>query len=63
MWNRKSHPNILPLIGVSGQDFTMVSEWMENGNIREYVLTHPEVNRPSIVSQSILRPFYARSLR
>lgn len=33
MWNRQPHPNILPLLGVSSRDFTMVSEWMENGNI------------------------------
>lgn len=63
MWDRRSHPNILPLIGVSNRKFTMVSEWMENGNIREYISTHPEVNRPSVVSQSTLKPFYECSLR
>lgn len=50
MWNRRPHPNILPLIGVLAPDFIMVSEWMENGNIREYVTAHPRVNRPLTVS-------------
>ena len=54
MWNRRQHPNILPLLGVSGEDFVMVSEWMENGNIKQYILAHPDVNRPSLVSEPIL---------
>lgn len=62
MWNRQPHPNILPLLGVSSRDFTMVSEWMENGNISQFVLAHPEVNRPSLVSRFVLRSFHASSL-
>jgi hypothetical protein len=50
MWNRRQHPNILPLLGVSDQDFLMVSEWMENGNIKQYILAHPDANLPSLVS-------------
>ena len=53
MWNRRSHPNILPLLGVSnkGLDFIMVSEWMENGNVKQYISNNPGVNRPSLVSE------------
>jgi hypothetical protein len=57
MWNRRPHPNILPLLGVSDEDFTMVSEWMEHGNIRQFVLTRPDVNRPSVVSRPTLQRF------
>jgi hypothetical protein len=28
----------------------MVSEWMPNDNVREYVLRHPQVNRMKLVS-------------
>lgn len=41
IWKNLSHPNILSLIGVPDtlEDgrFSMVSEWMANGNIVEYV--------------------------
>jgi len=41
MWKNLSHPNILHLIGVPDTledgKFSMVSEWMANGNIMEYV--------------------------
>ena len=41
MWKNLSHPNVLDLIGVPDalEDgrFSMVSEWMANGNIMEYV--------------------------
>ena len=46
MWATLRHPNVLPLLGVtlSKNHFAMVSEWMENGNITEFVETHREVN-------------------
>jgi len=29
--------------------FAMASEWMENGNINEFIKEHPEVNRFDLV--------------
>ena len=41
MWKNLSHPNVLDLIGAPDTldegRFSMVSEWMVNGNITEYV--------------------------
>ena len=41
MWKNLSHPNVLDLIGapdtLNEGRFSMVSEWMDNGNIMEYV--------------------------
>ena len=41
MWKNLSHPNVLDLIGAPDTldegSFSMVSEWMVNGNITEYV--------------------------
>jgi len=41
MWRNLSHPNVLSLIGVPDTlgdgRFSMVSEWMVNGNIADYV--------------------------
>jgi len=50
-WKHLRHPNILPLIGVtvSNQRFAMVSVWMENGNINEFVGKDQHVNRIELV--------------
>jgi hypothetical protein len=39
MWKTLRHPNVLPLLGVTTTEnrFVMVSEWMINGNINEFV--------------------------
>jgi len=50
-WKHLRHPNILPLIGVtvSNQRFAMVSAWMENGNINEFIGKDQHVNRTELV--------------
>ena len=54
-WKTLQHPNVLPLIGVTMTDtqFTMVSDWMVNGNINSFVKTYPDVNRLELVSSSL----------
>jgi hypothetical protein len=51
MWKMLRHPNILPLIGVTMSEthFAMVSDWMIDGNITNFVKTHPDVNRLALV--------------
>ena len=51
MWKSLCHPNVLPLLGVTVSDgyLAMVSEWMTNGNINEFVKTHKDVNRFELV--------------
>ena len=51
MWRFLRHPNILPLRGVSmsGDRFAMLSKWMPNGNINEFVEAYPEVDRHRLV--------------
>ena len=41
-WKTLRHPNVLPLLGVTMTEnrFVMVSEWMINGNINEFVKTN-----------------------
>ena len=49
-WRALCHPNVLPLLGVTlGERFEMVSEWMENGNITEFIKTNRDVNRLRLV--------------
>ena len=35
---------------MTGNRFAMVSEWMTNGNINQFVTTHPHENRFELVS-------------
>ena len=50
-WKALRHQNTLPLLGVmmSGNQFVMVSEWMANGNITEFIEMHRDVNRFKLV--------------
>jgi len=51
MWSALRHPNVLPLFGatMAGVQFIMVSEWMTNGNISEFVKAHPGADRIRLV--------------
>jgi hypothetical protein len=55
-WKTLRHPNVLPLIGVtmSETQFAMISDWMENGNINEFVKAHPGANRLELVGISFM---------
>ena len=51
MWKFLRHPNVLPLIGVTMSEtrFAMISDWMLNGNISDFVKAHMDVDRYGIV--------------
>jgi len=51
MWKALRHPNVLPLIGatIAGTQFAMVSEWMPNGNINEFLKANPDGDRLGLV--------------
>ena len=61
MWRFLRHTNVLPLLGVSmsGDRFAMISEWMPNGNINQFIKAHPKVNRFRLVRLR-LRPCFTR---
>ena len=50
-WKVLCHPNVLPLLGVimSETQLAMVSEWMPDGNINQFVKTHWDANRFDLV--------------
>ena len=50
-WKALRHPNALPLLGVmmTNNEFVMVSKWMANGNIIEFIEVHWEENRFKLV--------------
>lgn len=51
-WKALHHPNVLPLLGVimTENRLAMVSEWMTNGNINQFVMAHQDANRFELVS-------------
>ena len=59
IWRRLSHPNILPVLGVSPKLFPLcvVSAWMIDGNIMDFTSKHPEVNRLRLVRSFSVSPF------
>ena len=54
MWKFLRHPNVLPLIGVTMSEtrFVMISDWMVNGKITNFVKARPDVNRHGLVGSS-----------
>jgi hypothetical protein len=53
-WKFLCHPNILPLLGVTMTEnqFLMVSEWMPNGKINEFVKADVAADRLKLVCTS-----------
>ena len=53
MWKTLRHQNVLPLLGVTISEdplrFVMVSEWMENGNINQFLRRVPDADRLKLV--------------
>ncbi|EUC62630.1 tyrosine kinase catalytic domain protein [Rhizoctonia solani AG-3 Rhs1AP] len=47
IWSKCKHPNILELIGMAKfrNQITMVSPWMENGNLQSFLPQHSELDR------------------
>ena len=58
MWSALRHPNVLPLLGVTmtSSRFTMMSEWMVNGNANDYVKACPDADRYGIVGVCLRSP-------
>lgn len=58
MWKRITHPNIVPFLGVSQAPapLSMVSEWMVNGNVRDYIGKNPYASRLQLVCYLKIAP-------
>jgi len=49
MWKYLTHPNILPLLGVTLTPFQLISTWMPGGHLPEYIEKNPGTDRLQLV--------------
>ena len=49
MWKRLKHPNILPLLGITVIPLQLISNWMSNGDLPEYLRRHSDADRLELV--------------
>jgi len=58
-WKHLRHPNILPLLGATLNEhrLCLISEWMDQGNISDYLKLkeNQELNRIELVSYGLSR--------
>ena len=52
MWKRLIHPNVLPLLGVTIDDFQLVSNWMSGGHLLGYIQNNSDADRLALVGIS-----------
>ena len=52
IWKRLIHDNILPFHGVDTSTFelALVYDWAHDGNIMQYLESHPDASRPTLVT-------------
>ncbi|CAE6438652.1 unnamed protein product [Rhizoctonia solani] len=54
VWRKLDHPNVLKLLGIcalgSSREIGMVSEWMPNENVTQYILKHREADRIQLIT-------------
>lgn len=52
LWRNLRHQNVLPLLGATMTEyqFVTVSEWMNHGNINEFLRWNSDANRLELVS-------------
>ena len=55
MWKRLKHPNVVSLLGATLSPLQLISNWMPNGDLPEYIRNHPEANPVQLVGHVALR--------
>ena len=54
VWKHLKHQNIVPLIGIAPTPLQLVSGWMPGGDVTEYIMNHPNVDKAIIVSDFLV---------
>ena len=48
-WKNLSHPNVVPLLGVTTDPIQLISGWMPDVNLTGYITSHPDADRLNLV--------------
>jgi len=52
VWKNLSHPNVVPLLGVTADPIQLVLGWMPDVNLTGYITVHPDADRLNLVGVS-----------
>jgi len=52
VWKHLTHPNIVPLFGITPVPLQLVSEWIPGGDLSEYIKNYPGADRLGLVGAS-----------
>ena len=67
MWKRLTHPNIVPLLGVTSTPLQLISQWMTGGALTEYIKKNPIADRVVLVGVALVvlsqRPLQSLAIR
>ena len=50
VWKHLTHPNVLPLLGITVTPFQLISKWMSGGDLPDYLKKNPDADRFGLVS-------------
>ena len=48
-WKNLSHPNVVPLLGVTTDPIQLISGWMPDIDLTGYITDHPDTDRLNLV--------------
>ena len=55
-WKNLTHPNVVPLLGVTTDPIQLVSGWMPDVDLTGYITNHPDADRLSLVGFPSIAP-------
>ena len=58
VWKHLAHPNIVPLLGVTTDPPQLISDWICDGDLTEYIASHPDADRLSLVRVPSIALYY-----
>ncbi|CAE6533310.1 unnamed protein product [Rhizoctonia solani] len=63
-WSKHKHPNILESCGIAEfrDRIALISPWMDNGTVMDYIVQHPNVDRPKLCAQVACGLAYLHSM-
>ena len=49
MWRHLTHPNIVPLLGITLEPLQLISTWIPGGELKDYIIGNPDTDRLALV--------------